>query len=263
MKEKYNDRFWLMRGDCLDCISKIKDQSIDTIICDPPYGGSFTQTTWDKSLDWNKLWPHLERIIKPCGAIVLFASQPFTTDLINSNRNLFRYQWFWQKSKVGGFQNAKLKPLKVIEDILVFSKANTANGAKQLINYYPQGLIRINKSVLVKYKAINKNRSNINHYSKDNKYVREYTNYPRNLLIFNSETKTVHASQKPVALMEYLIKTYTKKNQLVLNFTYGSGTTGIACMNTGRQFIGIEKDKHYFKVGYKRIKKAYKQSKKR
>ncbi|HRH58894.1 MAG TPA: site-specific DNA-methyltransferase, partial [Chitinophagales bacterium] len=229
----------LMLGDCLERMKEIPDGSVDMILADPPYGT--TACKWDSIIQLEPMWEQLKRIIKPNGAIVMTASQPFTTTLIASNIQGYKHQWFWNKNNSAGFATAKVRPFAICEDVLVFSK----NGEK--VNYYPQmttGKMRIKGG-----------------YSKSDNYRITPTSklcdkyYPKNLLNFSnaSQKGKVHPTQKPVALMEYLIKTYTNENETVLDFTFGSGSTGVACMNTNRKFIGIEMDDHYFDIGSKRI----------
>ena len=184
------------------------------------------------------MWEQLKRIIKPNGAIVMTASQPFTSILGASNINWLRYSWVWEKSAATGHLNAKRMPMKNAEDILVFySKQPT---------YRPQGLKQLNKIV--------RRGNNGSCYGRSgNENMQEFTGYPRTIQKFASEGITIHPTQKPVALMEYLIKTYTNEGEIVLDFTFGSGTTGVACKNTNRKFIGIEMDDKYFEIGKNRI----------
>ena len=200
-------------------------------------------------------------MIKPNGAIVMTASQPFTTTLIASNMKMFKYCWVWEKSKVSGFTNAKNKPLNTTEDVAVFSLGVTANtkNTYRKTPYNPQGLVVVDKTVT------NTQRDSAgtigNRPSRVGSYKQEFTNYPKNILRVKSEGKTVHPTQKPVALMEYLIKTYTNEGETVLDFTMGSGTTGVACGNLGRMFVGIEMDEGYFEVAKNRILEAKEKAK--
>lgn len=187
-------------------------------------------------IDLPLMWEQLKRVIKPNGAIVMTAAQPFTSTLINSNLKDFKYCWYWKKSKPTGFLNAKKQPLRNFEDVVVFY-------SKQ-VQYIPQNLIKTDKMVS------RTNRGNYGSCSKTTK--QEWTNYPTQLLEFQSEDG-VHPTQKPVALMEYLIKTYTNEGETVLDFTFGSNTTGVACKNLNRKYIGIEMDETYFNIGKERM----------
>ena len=201
------------------------------------------------------MWVEYERIITDNGAIILTATQPFTTQLISSNLKLFKYEIIWVKSRPNGHLEAKNKPMRKHENILIFSKGASANGCKNRITYNPQGLVKVER--------YNRNSTDTDNYgSRKSRPVgmvtkQEYTNYPTTIWEFGSEGKTIHPTQKPIALMEYLIKTYTNEGDVVLDNTFGSGTTILAAINTNRNFIGIEKDEAYFKIAEQRIKKTY------
>ena len=246
-----NNKIQLYNMDCLEFMKTLEDNSIDLILTDPPYGT--TACKWDSIIPLDSMWEQLKRIIKPNGAIVMTASQPFTTILIASNMKMFKYCWVWNKSRVTGFANAKKQPLRCIEDIVVFYRNPPT--------YNPQGLIRINKKVK-NGRSVGGNtlRADINESANKgslrtagSEYIQEFTGYPKQILQISSEGKTVHPTQKPVTLMEYLIKTYTNEGETVLDFTMGSGSTGIACLNTNRSFIGCELDENYFKIAKDRI----------
>ena len=191
-----------------------------------------------------------ERVIKDNGAIVLTASQPFTSALVMSNPKLFKYEWIWVKSRTVGFLNAKNAPLKKHESVLIFSKGATANGSKRNMKYYPQGLTEINEvRKSIKNKGIVGDRP-----SREGVYIAKYKGYPNNILKIDNERKQAHPTQKPVALFEYLIKTYTLEDETVLDNCMGSGTTAIACINTNRNYIGFELDKTYYEKSLERIK---------
>ena len=251
-KENYK----LYNGDCLEIMDRLieKGVEIDAIICDPPYGT--TACKWDTIIPFDKMWERLNKLIKPNGAICLFGSQPFTSALISSNFEMFKYEWVWIKSRTVGFLNAKNAPLKKHENILVFSKGKTSNGNKNNMIYNPQGLIEINK----KKKSVNQGNNTIvgNRPSRNKEYICKYKGYPNSLLEFKNESKQVHPTQKPVDLLKYLIKTYTNKNEVVLDFTMGSGSTGVACMNTNRKFLVIELEVNYFNIAKQRIEEACK-----
>lgn len=323
----------LHHGDCLEVMKQIPDSSVDAIICDPPYG--ITDCEWDKALPYDQIWKAYRRILKPAGTVVLFAAQPFTTDLINSNRAGFRYCWYWKKNNATGAPFAKVQPMRCIEDICVFYKTASAENAGKhkalrayMLNqlaesglkrrdidallgnsmsshyftngrqfaipsaegwrklqstgcfqrsyediraeweaeaggtsgrthtYNPQGLVRLDKPINRKEP---KNNSVYGAFGgKLNPQL--YTNYPRNILEFPNEAtdsrKRLHPTQKPVALLEYLIRTYTNEGETVLDNCMGSGSTGVACVQTGRRFIGIEKDASYFDKAKQRIENA-------
>ena len=233
----------LMQGDCLERMEEIPDGSVDMVLTDPPYGA--TACKWDSVIPLEPMWEQLKRVIKPNGAIVMTASQPFTTTLISSNMKMFKYCWVWQKQKPTNFFQVKTQPLKEHEDVVVFCRSK--------VNYYPQGT----KPVSIKNGRKNKS-SNI--YSKydGGDYVQKVGNYPRSIQFVPTEgdKNRLHPTQKPVALMEYLIKTYTNEGETVLDFTMGSGTTGVAAKNLNRKFIGIELDQEYFKITQERISAA-------
>ena len=224
--------------DCLEGMKLIDDKSIDMILCDLPYGT--TACKWDSIIPFNELWEQYERVIKDNGAIVLTASQPFTTTLINSNIKHFRYSWTWEKEQGVNFLMAKKQPLKVHEDICVFSKKQTI--------YNPQ--MTEGKPYISGKGDSGEVTGRVKKVQTKNKGTR----YPRSVIQFKRETG-LHPTQKPVALFEYLIKTYTNENEVVLDNCMGSGTTAIACLNTNRNYIGFELDKTYFEVAQKRIKK--------
>lgn len=228
----------LFCGDCLDILPTLPDGCVDLVLCDLPYGT--TQNKWDSVLPLDVLWREYERVC--VGAVVLTASQPFTSTVVVSKLDWFKYAWVWEKSAATGHLNAKRMPMKLHEDVLVFSK-----GAAP---YNPQGLTPYNKVTRRGGNGSNFGASGVENFQ-------ERTNYPRSIVRFPHEGKAVHPTQKPVALMEYLIRTYTNPGDVVLDNTMGSGTTGVAAINTGRDFIGIEKDPGYFEIAERRIYEAY------
>jgi site-specific DNA-methyltransferase (adenine-specific) len=242
----------LRHGDCLEIMKSIPDKSIDLVLTDPPYGT--TACKWDHVIPFDLMWSEIKRIRKDRSAICLFGSEPFSSHLRMSNIDEFKYDWIWTKTKVMGFMVAKLKPLSTHEIISVFSNGKTANCNKNNMIYYPQGLKPFNKKVQGN-KSCNSDNSQhkFGRKSQEKFMIREFTNYPRQIISFNSASKTVHPTQKPVPLLEYLIKTYTQENKTVLDFTMGSGSTGVACKNLNRAFIGIEKDEKYFNIAKERI----------
>ena len=247
-----NGDILMIHGDCLEKMKYIPDKSIDMILCDLPYGT--TSCKWDVVIPFEPLWEQYKRIIKDRGAIVLFGSEPFSSYLRMSNIKQFKYDWIWDKSKPTGFINAKNAPLKKHENISIFSKGMTANCNSNNMIYKPQGVIVSKKLKKSKY---NENDILGLRPSRNNEgYIQDFSNYPKSILRFNSETKTKHPTQKPVALLEYMIKTYTLEGETVLDNCMGSGSTGVACINTKRNFIGIEKDDKYFEIAKKRIEEA-------
>lgn len=242
----------MFQGDCLEIMDKLIKESVkvDMILTDPPYGT--THCKWDSVINFEKVWERAKKLITNNGCICLFGTEPFSSHLRLSNEDMYKYDYKWIKSKVGNFLNAKNSPMKKYEDIMCFSYGNIANGSKNMMRYYPQGLQVVNK--IKNNKGKSRNGTTIEERpSRQGEYIQKYTNYPNNLLQFNSELKTVHPTQKPVDLLEHLIKTYTLENDIILDFTMGSGSTGVACMNTNRKFIGIELDTQYFEIAKNRI----------
>lgn len=248
----YNDMVELYKGDCLEVMKDIEDKSVDMILCDLPYGT--TRNKWDSVIDLVKLWEQYNRIIKDNGAIVLTGQQPFTTKLIMSNIKNFKYEWIWEKSRVTGFLNANRRPLTSHENILIF--------CKKTLPYNPQKW-KIDERFIDRRKKIdieNYKQQNYGNHTKTKHKKDDGSRYPLSVLPISSENteKTGHPTQKPVALLEYLIKTYTNEDQVVLDNTMGSGSTGVACVNTNRKFIGIEMDDNYFNIAKERIEDSYK-----
>ena len=234
----------LYQGDCLEVMKNIENGSVDLILTDPPYGT--TACKWDSVIPFEPMWEQLNRIVKPNGAIVLFGSEPFSSALRMSNIKSYKYDWVWDKKKGGNPLLAKIQPIKIHENIIIF-------GEKK-INYYP---IMIDRE---KPKKRGKNSGKIsettnNCFSENKVYDKKY---PKTLLEFSNanQKNRIHPTQKPVALLEYLIKTYTLEGETVLDFTMGSGSTGVACINTNRNFIGIELDPTYFQIAKDRIEQA-------
>ncbi len=243
----------LLHGDCLEIMKDIEDQSINMILCDLPYGT--TVRKWDTIIPFESLWEQYERIIKNNGAIVLFGTEPFSSKLRCSNLKLYKYDWYWRKTRPSNFFQSKFAPLNNLEIISVFSFGMANNKSKKpSIAYYPQGTRKIDR-LAKNCNTGGKVQNNI-HTSWDQRnpiYHQTTTGYPKNLLDFPNDRKTSHPTQKPVALLEYLLKTYTNENEIVLDNCMGSGSTGIACLNLNRQFIGIEKDQTYFDMAQQRI----------
>ncbi len=249
----------LRKGDCLEVMKTIKDNSIDAVITDPPYGT--TACKWDSVINLELMWEQLNRIIKPNGAIVLFAQQPFSSILLVSNVEKFRHRFLWEKDKCANFMVAKAQPLKYTEDILVFCNVGFLKNqfGKPTGTYNPQMRNgKGNDRDLEKVVDKSKNLDDIN--KRDNPTrLKIYNNsakqrFPKDVLNITTQHKRVHPTQKPVELMEYLIKTYTNENETVLDFTMGSGSTMVACDNLNRNGIGIEQNEKYFKIAEQRIK---------
>ena len=258
-----NKDYELWNGDCLELMNNIPDKSIDMILCDLPYG--VTACKWDSVIPFDKLWEQYTRIIKDNSAIVLFGIEPFSSDLRMSNIKNYKHEWYWNKINAGNFVQAKNHPLKIIENIIVF-----ANGK---VKYYPQ----MNKNSeewtrTLKSKNKNKKESSLTQTVED-KYFKmasgkfelqsdESVSYPKNIITiskFSNECNSkhrIHPTQKPVDLLEYLIKTYTQDGEVILDNCMGSGSTGVAALNLHRKFIGIEFDENYFNIAKDRIEKV-------
>lgn len=247
----------LLNGDCLERMKEIPDKSVDMVLTDPPYGT--TACKWDSVIDFKLMWAELKRITKDNGAVALFGSEPFSSALRMSNIKQFKYDWVWKKNRGSGFVTAKLRPMKYHELISVFYARQPA--------YYPifeeysdstkkrfKNNSRLNNDITRKEK---KSNSLNNIVPSEESYNLERGKYPSNVLDFNiphtANNTRLHPTQKPVALLEYLIKTYTLEGETVLDFTMGSGSTGVACKNLNRNFIGIEKDDKYFEIAKERI----------
>ena len=261
----------LYQGDCLVEMNKITEDSVDLILCDLPYGttdrkgikdkGDNRLLAWDTVIPLDKLWEQYKRVLKPNGTVVLTADQPFTSQLIVSNIDWFKYEWIWRKKKTTGFLLANYRPMKQTEDIVVFSPAGAAAASRNGGNmtYNPQGLIEKKVKKKNSAKRLGKFLHNPEHMGAGNKllhdteYEQKYTNYPSEIIEFALDKDSVQPTQKPVALMEYLIKTYTNEGEVVLDNCMGSGTTGVACVNTNRNFIGIEMNDNYFQLASDRI----------
>ena len=242
----------LYKGDCLEVMKEIPDKSIDMILCDLPYGT--TACKWDSVISFDLLWEQYERITKDNGAIVLFGKQPFTSALIMSNVKIFKYELIWKKNVPTGFFNAKKQQMSIHENILVFYKKQPTYNpqmVKRSEEEYRKS-VRINDSECNNPEIYNSGRKKlIRKTAEEQRYK-----YPTTMCEFEKNRKTdtkLHPTQKPVALLEYLIKTYTNENEIVLDNCMGSGSTGIACLNTNRKFIGIEKEEKYFEIAKERI----------
>ena len=269
------DKVILYKGDCLTEMDKIENDSIDLILCDLPYGttdthgkkkdGSSRLLKWDCVIPLDLLWEQYKRVLnKNHGAVVLTADQPFTSQLVLSNIDWFKYEWIWKKKITTGFLTANYRPMKQTEDIVVFSPLGASaasHKANKCMRYNPQGLIPKKVKKKNNPARLGMFLHNPEHMGKGNKllheteYTQEFTGYPSEIIEFGLD-KAIHPTQKPVALMEYLIKTYSNKGDLVLDNCMGSGTTGVACVRTNRKFIGIEKDEKYFNLASNRIEET-------
>lgn len=262
----------LYQGDCLEEMNKVTNESVDLIVCDLPYGttdrsgvenkGSNRLLKWDTIIPLDLLWDHYKRILKPTGTVVLTADQPFTSMLVLSNLDWFKYEWIWKKKKTTGFLHANARPMKETEDIIVFSPLGASGAsvkANKNMTYNPQGLIEKNVKKKNNAKRLGKFLYQPDHMGANNKllheteYEQKWTNYPSEIIEFGLDRNVIHPTQKPVALMEYLIKTYSNEGETVLDNCMGSGATGVAAVKCNRKFIGIEMDTNYFVKAKERI----------
>lgn len=257
-----NNRIKLLHGDCIELLPKIPDASVDAIITDPPYGT--TKCDWDIPIPFDLMWKQYTRILKQSGVIIIFGSEPFTSELICSNKKMLREKLTWQKHRPSSIGNAKRMHLKYSEDIIVFSFGRNI--------YNPQMQPRTSNRVRQAQKGTSKQWRTNGNTSREVCFATQYAprswdsfnadwKYPSNILPFpavvsNSREKVNHPTQKPVSLLMYLIKTYTQEDALILDTFMGSGTTGVACINTGRKFIGMELDDNYFSIAKTRIENA-------
>ena len=235
----------LLHGDCMQLMKEIPDGAVDLILCDLPYGT--TDCSWDSVLPFGELWEQYDRLLKPDGAAVLFAAQPFTTQLIMSNRKAFRYCWYWLKNQPTGHAYARYQPMRKVEDICVFYKKRPT--------YNPQGLQELKKARIRRKKGKQAGETVYSIDTHVQEYTTRFTNWPKNVLEYNTE-RGLHPTQKPVPLLEYLVRTYTNEGDTVLDNCMGSGSTGVAVKRVGgRHFIGIEQNKVYFDIAQERIEK--------
>ena len=246
-KDVVTNEYSLLFGDCLERMKEIPDGSVDLILTDPPYGT--TQNKWDSVIPFEPMWAELKRIIKPNGACVLFSSQPFTTNLIYSNMDCFKYSMVWKKSKCGSPLTAKYKPLTKHEDVNVFSLH------KKTLKYYPQ----MTEGKPYKRKFTENKVNNMGFGIQGVETNNTGTRHPTTVLDYPQQWRRqdqIHPTQKPVELMEFLVKSFTQENETVLDFTAGSFSTGVACVNTNRKGIMIEMDEKYFDIGVKRMQES-------
>lgn len=256
----YNEQIKLYKGDCLELMKDIEDKSIDMILCDLPYGT--TSCKWDSIISLELLWKQYNRIIKNNGAIILFGQQPFTSEIIHSNTHMFRHNLVWIKDKCANFLHAKNQPRKTSEDIIIFSKNGSGfvHNSKNKCTYNPQMTNRKSRKPTKetqRSESLNDIRDGKIILMSGEDFISD-KNYPSNIIYFATEHfDRLHPTQKPIALLEYLIKTYSNENETILDNTMGSGSTGVACINTNRKFVGIEKDNNYFNIAENRIKDTY------
>ena len=242
-KDVVTNEYSLLFGDCLERMKEIPDGSVDAIICDPPYQA--TACAWDSVIPFEPMWAELKRIIKPNGAIVLFGSEPFSSALRMSNIKKYKYDWVWDKRLPSGMQIAKYRPMQRHENVMVFCENGTPK-------YYPIKTPQKERTG----KIYSKSETSPVKYD-DGKLKTYKEKNPQSIIEFyKRDGKSLHPTQKPVALLEYLIKTYTQENETVLDFTFGSCSTGVACLNTNRRFVGVEMDEGYFDIGVKRMRES-------
>ena len=239
-------KIFLRKGDCLDIMKEIPSGSVDAIITDPPYGT--TACKWDSIIPFDDMWEQLNRVIKFNGATILFGGEPFSSALRMSNIDNFKYDWIWKKSQGVNFAQCNHMPMKNTEIISCFGNFGLSKNAKTQPVYNPQGLVDC--EIVKNDSTYSEHRPNV----QKRNYTVKKKGYPNQILEFKHQ-RGLHPTQKPVPLMEYLINTYTKKDEMVLDFTMGSASTGVACINTNRNFIGIEKNDKYFDIAVDRIKK--------
>lgn len=234
-----DENTWLMLGDCLERMKEIPDGSVDMVLTDIPYGT--TQCKWDSIIDLHLMWDQLNRVTKEGGAVVLFGIEPFSSSVRNSNVSNFKYDWVWNKVKPSGHLNAKRMPMCMVENVMVFN-CHHSNYKPQMTKQKP----RVSESP-------NKHSEVYGSQRKVSKVID--TKHPNQIITMSNANQRgkVHPTQKPVALMEYLINTYTNEGETVLDFTFGSNTTGVACKNLARKYIGIEMDETYFNIGKERM----------
>jgi len=256
----------LIKGDCLEVMDRLIELGVkvDAIITDPPY--EKTRGRWDNLIPFDKMWERVDKLIKPKGAVVLFGNEPFSSALRMSNINEYKYDIKWVKNRATGFANCNYRPMNKYEDILIFSKANASTGGKKnSMCYHPQGLIQSGKKKKNTSKRHGLIQNDTNNVGLNNKlmqdgseYVQKFTNYPSNIAEFSVDSNYLHPTMKPLALIEYLIKTYTNEGETVLDFTSGSFTTSVASIRTNRKSIGIELDEGYYNIGVNRVKEEVK-----
>lgn len=261
MKDVITENYQLMFGDCLERMKEIPSGSVDLILTDPPFG--VVACKWDSVIPFEPMWEQLKRIIKPKGAIVLFGSEPFSSTLRCSNLEMFKYDLVWEKSKGSNFVHSKYQPLKTHENIIVFSKGGAAQGSKTPMTYNPQMVEGVPYDKGFGHNKLETLSSGLSKSTSIHLKNESGLRYPRSVQYFKTAEceGRFHPTQKPVALLEYLIKTYTNEGEVVLDFTAGSFSTGVACINTNRKFLGIEMNEEYFNIGVNRMSDVIKDCK--
>lgn len=242
--------YQLIQGDCLEVLPTLEAGSVDLCLTDPPYGT--TACKWDAVIPFGPMWTGIKRVIKRNAAVVLFGSQPFTSALVMSNPKWFRYEWVWEKDRATGMLDCNKKPLKAHEQVIVFYDVLPTYNPQKTTGHAPINRPGRSRSDIAVYRPLRL----VNNGGATDRY-------PRDVLRFNmpnGNERGLHPTQKPVALLEYLIRTYTNEGDTVLDFTCGSGSTGVAAVSTGRRFIGIEKDAHYFAIAQDRLEAASQQT---
>jgi site-specific DNA-methyltransferase (adenine-specific) len=254
-KDVVTNEYSLLFGDCLERMKEIPDGSVDMVLVDLPYGT--TSCAWDSIIPFEPMWKELKRIIKQTKPVVMFGSEPFSSALRMSNIAWYKYDWIWCKNRPTGFAHAKNKPMKKHETVSVFSNGTTVHAIQSKVRmpYFPQGLEDIEPKRVTK-KQSEKTDTFFADRPSHREFTRSKTGYPHSLLEYSTDNLGLHPTAKPVALLEYLIKTYTQENETVLDFTFGSCSTGVACLNTNRKFIGVEMDDKYFDIGVKRMQES-------
>jgi site-specific DNA-methyltransferase (adenine-specific) len=247
----------LLLGDCLDRMGEIEDGTVDLVCCDLPYGS--TECAWDQIIPFEPLWAHYRRLLKPLGAVVLMANQPFTSMLVMSNLVWFRYCWVWEKRNGANNQSAARMPIRAHEDVVVFSGGLCGNGTSRPMRYYPQGITAVHREKTNTDGGV-RDSHRPGRMRKTRVYIQNFTGYPRSVLYFpddSGQVERLHPTQKPVALMEYLIRTYSNEGDLVLDNACGSGTTLVAARQTNRRCIGIEKDPEIHEIARRRLEEPW------
>ena len=252
-----SDIIELFHGDAIEVMKQLPDGIIDLVLCDPPYGT--TECSWDAIIPLDQMWEQIFRISKPLATFVFTASQPFTSMLGASNMEMLKYAWVWEKNRPTGHVHAKNKPMKKHEDVLIFSRGTTAHASQssRRMTYNPQGLTALPEPKVRRVNTVG-DETVLSHRKSHRDTVRVVEGFPHSILQYNTPSKDerVHPTQKPIDLFEYLVKTYSNEDEVVLDFSMGSGTTGVACVNTNRNFIGIEKNLDFFRIAKTRIENS-------